>query len=264
MKLIDLTKSISNGRSLVNDFPNGKIFGFQDIDNNCIIYRIAYIDTKETGKIVYDWQMKQPMETEMVACGLIAYYLHFPDKDFKQLFEDYYSIHWRMFMEDKNSDKQKNFDFLMKNEEEQKADYHLSHIGQEKRNVEISKALFTYLEISDVAFLEKLVKQYLKWLGEKIGDYMPTTEKLETIFKNNHNILQQFLQRIKGKKGAKIVDEVMALSKLGLIDDEEKGEDLRKELSMLGYDTTTKQNWSAAINKSRSDSSIKAIQAKYH
>lgn len=263
MKLIDLIKSISKRRCFVKDFPDGKIFGFQDIDDNCIIYRISYIDTKETGDFAYDWQMKQPMETEMVACGLIAFYLRFPDKDFKQLFEDYYSIHWRMFLEEKNRDKQKNFDFLMKEEEEQKAGFHLSHIGQEKRNAEISRALFSYLEESDVVFLEKLVKQYLKWLGEKVVDYLPTTEMLETIFKNNHGILQQFLHRIKGKKGAKIVDEVIALTKMGLIDEEENGEELRKELSTLGYNTTTKQNWRVALNKQRSDSSIKAIQAKY-
>ena len=204
MQLKELANTISegNGHRIVRDFPNGEIVGFQDLDNNCIIYRIAYIDTKETGDYYNDWQMKQPIETEVVACGLVAYYLHFPNMDFKLLFENYYSTHWRMFMDDKKQDQQANFDFLMEEEDEQKAEFHNLHIIQEKRNAEISKALFPYLEAStDTTFLNKLVQEYLKWLGEKVK---PTDN--ETSFVPLSDDLSNYLH---GMKNSMLNEEII-------------------------------------------------------
>lgn len=89
------------------------------------------------------------------------------------------------------------------------------------------------------------------------------TEKLQSIFYNNEAILQKFLQRTKGKKGARIVDDVWALIQMGKIDNEEAGEDLRQELLSLGYDTTTKQNWSDQLGKRRHDVVFEKIKKEY-
>ena len=264
MVLSDLTKSISKDRYFITDFPNGKIWGFGDIDNNCTLLRIKYIDTKETGDFAYDWQMKQPLEATIVASGIMVYYLHFPNKDFKDLFEDYFSASWKAFLNMKNKDRQANFDFLIKSEAEQKSEFMKIHIIEEKASCGINKELYEYLSENDRSFLDKLVAHYFKWIDEQNVVMLPMTDKLKSIFHNDLIILQKFLQRIKNKKGVKIVDEVVALVEMGKIDDEEKGEDLRKELAILGYDTTTKQNWSNALNKGgRIQSDIKKIQAKY-
>lgn len=89
------------------------------------------------------------------------------------------------------------------------------------------------------------------------------SEKLLSIFYNDEATLQKFLQRTKGKKGARIADDVKVLIDMGRIDKEEAGEDLRKELLSLGYDTTTKQNWSDQIGKKRSASTVEKIKKEY-
>lgn len=92
---------------------------------------------------------------------------------------------------------------------------------------------------------------------------LTTTEKLQSIFYNDRATLQIFLQRTKGKKGARIVDDVWVLIQMGKIDNEEAGEDLRQELLSLGYDTTTKQNWSDQLGKRRHDVVFEKIKKEY-
>ena len=114
-----------------------------------------------------------------------------------------------------------------------------------------------------------MMDAFNKWvvLDSKDGlsnGVLRTSKTLESIFLNDRKTLEIFLNRIKSKKGAKIVDEVVALAKLGKIDDDERGETLRKELATLGYKTTTKQNWNAQITKQgRTQSSIREIQKHY-
>ena len=114
-----------------------------------------------------------------------------------------------------------------------------------------------------------MMDAFNKWvvLDSKDGlsnGVLRTSKTLESIFLNDRKTLEIFLNRIKSKKGAKIVDEVVALEKLGKIDDDERGETLRKELATLGYKTTTKQNWNAQITKQgRTQSSIREIQKHY-
>lgn len=99
----------------------------------------------------------------------------------------------------------------------------------------------------------------------KKASRLATTENLKSIFQNNEGCLTKFLERIQGKKGSKIVDEVVALIKMNVIDKDEAGEPLRKELEELGYDTTTKQNWASQLQKKgRTENSIREIQKKYH
>lgn len=89
------------------------------------------------------------------------------------------------------------------------------------------------------------------------------SEKLQSIFYNDVVILQKFLQRTKGKKGARIVDDVKVLIDMGKIDEEEAGEVLRQELSLIGYDTTTRQNWNDQLGIKRKAAIVEKIQKAY-
>ncbi len=112
-----------------------------------------------------------------------------------------------------------------------------------------------------------MMDAFNKWIfcpeGNTSESDLPTTGILESIFFNNHDVLQTFLRRIKAKKGAKIVDEVIALVGLDMIDKDETGESLRNELESLGYNTTSRQNWNSALNSHRDQQKIKEIQAVY-
>lgn len=122
---------------------------------------------------------------------------------------------------------------------------------------------FHRLNDEDFKAMMEAFNRWAKLENNDSEEKLPTTEALESIFLNNNEVLQIFLHRIKNKKGAKIVDEVMALVELGLIDEDEKGAHLWKELNNLGYDTTSDTNWFSLLNTTRDAEKIKKIKEIY-
>lgn len=112
---------------------------------------------------------------------------------------------------------------------------------------------------------ERFYRKYLEYKGEK----NPSIELL-SIFKYNIRLLNFFLNRIKEgeKKGTEIIIEFQAIMKLHegkpfkLVDEDRKLEPLRTSLRDMGFDTKTKQTWSAGFG-SKHEKKVDKIMKEY-
>ena len=156
------------------------------------------------------------------------------------------------------------------NKDEHKPFMDLSYMPLDDDNIVAGMDCYGYaaepiyrLNDDDFKNMMEAFDRWVKHENIELEEELPITEKLKSIFHNDMTTLRKFLQRTKGKQGARIVDHVKVLIEMGRIDEEEAGEDLRKELESLGYKTTTKQNWSDQIGKKRRAAVVEKIKSDY-